>query len=154
MCLSPDGSEEGEVSEVGQNRTSTIPHGGGIDEVGGESAEVEEATFDFSRSQVNIGISGKGRFSETDEGVTSSATQSRSRVMAWKLIEVTGEDDETLSDAELIGVQIALASAARNSAFGVGSPFVRILTKLAAQLTKAFQQDQEQDDDLEKPKEN
>jgi hypothetical protein len=74
--------------------------------------------------------------------------------MAWKLVEVTGEDDETLSDGELIGVQLALASAARKSAFGVESPFVRILTKLAAQLTKAFQQDQEPEDDLEKPKEN
>jgi hypothetical protein len=74
--------------------------------------------------------------------------------MAWKLIEVTDEGDETLSDGELIGVQIALASAARKSAFGEESPFVRILTKLAAQLTKAFQQDQEPEDDLETPKEN
>jgi hypothetical protein len=41
------------MSEVGQNRTSAIPRGGGIDEVGGESAEVEEAILDFSRSQAN-----------------------------------------------------------------------------------------------------
>jgi hypothetical protein len=74
--------------------------------------------------------------------------------MAWKLIEVTGDDDETLSDWELIGVKLALVSAARKSAFGVECPFERILTKLLPQIAKAYQPDEEQEDDLEKPKEN
>jgi hypothetical protein len=101
-----------------------------------------------------VGISGKGRFGETEESVRSSATRSRSRMMAWKLIEVTDEGDETLSDWELIGVRIALDSAIGKSTFGAESPFLRILTKLAPQIAKACQRDQEPEDDLEKPKEN
>jgi hypothetical protein len=74
--------------------------------------------------------------------------------MAWKLVEVTGEDDEALSDWELIGVKLALVSAAGKSVFGAECPFLRILTKLAPQIAKACQQDEEPEDDLEKPKEN
>jgi hypothetical protein len=60
--------------------------------------------------------------------------------MPWRLVEVPDEDEETLSDFELLGIKVSLESSARTAApcDPADSAFGRIWNKLLPLFDRAI----------------